>query len=181
MYWWNPKGAITILMLCKNMLSHKEHMMKITDFYVPLWIAPFEFHQYILSQTICHSGRVRILIKTRLKVKFDRFTIEKMSNFTFNRVLMSIRTRPQYFINIRIFTLQFFQNFWEFFNIVKKINLFRHDFLLLLSYTEFMKKYNVYNFKNPIHWFFIVFQSFFATVLGFVSWTHYYAISPLNN
>jgi hypothetical protein len=39
-------------------------------------------------------GRVRMLIKTRLKVKFDRFTIEKMSNFTFNRVLMSIRTRP---------------------------------------------------------------------------------------
>jgi hypothetical protein len=39
-------------------------------------------------------GRVRILIKNRLKVKFDRFTIEKMSNFTFNRVLMSIRTRP---------------------------------------------------------------------------------------
>jgi hypothetical protein len=39
-------------------------------------------------------GRVRILIKIRLKVNFDRFTIEKMSNFIFNRILMSIRTRP---------------------------------------------------------------------------------------
>jgi hypothetical protein len=39
-------------------------------------------------------GRVRILIKTRLKVNFDRFTMEKMSNFIFNRVLISIRTWP---------------------------------------------------------------------------------------
>ncbi len=43
------------------------------------------------------SGRVRILIKIRLKVNFDRFTMEKMSNFIFNRILMSIRTRPQKF------------------------------------------------------------------------------------
>jgi hypothetical protein len=39
-------------------------------------------------------GRVRILIKTRLKVKFDIFSIVNLSNFTFNRFLMSIRTRP---------------------------------------------------------------------------------------
>ncbi len=39
-------------------------------------------------------GRVRILIKTRLKINFDRFTMGKMSNFIFNRVLISIRTRP---------------------------------------------------------------------------------------
>jgi hypothetical protein len=41
-----------------------------------------------------HFGRVRILIKIRLKLNFDRFTMEKMSNFIFNRILMSIRTRP---------------------------------------------------------------------------------------
>jgi hypothetical protein len=39
-------------------------------------------------------GRVRILIKIRLKVKFDIFSIVNLSNFTFNRFLMSIRTRP---------------------------------------------------------------------------------------
>ncbi len=39
-------------------------------------------------------GRVRILIKTRLKINFDRFTMKNMSNFIFNRVLISIRTRP---------------------------------------------------------------------------------------
>jgi hypothetical protein len=41
-------------------------------------------------------GRVRILIKTRLKVKFDIFSIVNLSNFTFNRFLMSIRTRPNF-------------------------------------------------------------------------------------
>ncbi len=41
-------------------------------------------------------GRVRILIKTRLKINFDRFTMEKMSNFIFNQVLISIRTRPKW-------------------------------------------------------------------------------------
>jgi hypothetical protein len=40
-------------------------------------------------------GCVRILIKIRLKLNFDRFTMEKMSNFIFNRVLDSIRTRPK--------------------------------------------------------------------------------------
>ncbi len=44
-----------------------------------------------------YQGRVRILIKTRLKINFDRFTMEKMSNFIFNRILMSIRTRPKWF------------------------------------------------------------------------------------
>ncbi len=39
-------------------------------------------------------GRVRILTKIRLKLNFDRFSTEKMSNFIFNRLLMSIRTRP---------------------------------------------------------------------------------------
>jgi hypothetical protein len=41
-------------------------------------------------------GRVRILIKTRLKINFDRFTMKKVSNFIFNRVLISIRTRPYF-------------------------------------------------------------------------------------
>ncbi len=39
-------------------------------------------------------GRVRILIKTRLKIKFDIFPIVNLSKFIFNRVLISIRTRP---------------------------------------------------------------------------------------
>jgi hypothetical protein len=48
-----------------------------------------------ISLTATFLGRVRILIKIRLKVNFDRFTMEKMSNFIFNRVLMSIRTWPK--------------------------------------------------------------------------------------
>ncbi len=41
---------------------------------------------------ISKLGRVRKLFKIRLKLKFDRFTMEKMSNFNFNRILMSFRT-----------------------------------------------------------------------------------------
>jgi hypothetical protein len=47
-------------------------------------------------------GRVRILIKIRSKLKFDRFTMEKMSNSIFNRILMSIRTRPYCINNISV-------------------------------------------------------------------------------
>ncbi len=61
------------------------------------------FSKYLLSVYKNDLGRVRILIKTRLKLKFDRFTMDKMSNFIFNRVLMSIRTRPwNYLTNNKI-------------------------------------------------------------------------------
>jgi hypothetical protein len=46
------------------------------------------------SRYIHFYGRVRILIKTRLKIKFDIFPIVNLSKFIFNRVLISIRTRP---------------------------------------------------------------------------------------
>jgi hypothetical protein len=51
---------------------------------------------YVVYDKLLCLGRVRILIKTRLKVNFDRFTMEKMSNFIFNRVLISIRTWPKF-------------------------------------------------------------------------------------
>ncbi len=35
-------------------------------------------------------GRVRILIKIRLKIKFDIFSIVNLSKFNFDRILMSI-------------------------------------------------------------------------------------------
>jgi hypothetical protein len=46
------------------------------------------------SQSRIFLGRVRILIKILLNLNFDRFTMEKMSKFIFNQILMSIRTRP---------------------------------------------------------------------------------------
>jgi hypothetical protein len=62
-------------------------------------ISSFCTRHLILIDNCCLSkiklGRVRILIKIRLKLNFDRFTMEKMSNFIFNRILMSIRTRPK--------------------------------------------------------------------------------------
>jgi hypothetical protein len=33
--------------------------------------------------------------ESSLKLRFDRFTMGKMSNFNFNRILMSFRTRPK--------------------------------------------------------------------------------------
>jgi hypothetical protein len=45
-------------------------------------------------------GRVRILLKIRLKINFDIFSIVNLPKFNFNRVLMSIRTRPCNFIHI---------------------------------------------------------------------------------
>jgi hypothetical protein len=76
----------------------RNFVVKTCDFNVPQVtenLKKFYFRDHFKFH-IFNLGRVRILIKNRLKVKFDRFTIEKMSNFTFNRVLMSIRTRPKW-------------------------------------------------------------------------------------
>jgi hypothetical protein len=42
-----------------------------------------------------HLGCYRIVIKILLKVKFDIFSMENLSNFNFNLILMTIRKHPQ--------------------------------------------------------------------------------------
>jgi hypothetical protein len=65
-------------------------------------------NKLLIENILMYSGHVRILIKTRLKIKFDIFSIVNLSKFTFNRVLISIRTRPHYLINIYSVTLKDF-------------------------------------------------------------------------
>ncbi len=66
-------------------------------------------------------GRVRILIKIRLKLNFDRFTMEKLSNFTFNLILTK-RIQEK-----TIFCFQI-QEFWYFKSLVL-VSTFCVDFL----------------------------------------------------
>jgi hypothetical protein len=66
-------------------------------------------------------GRVRILIKIRLKLNFDRFTMEKMSNFIFNRILMSIRTRPLIIFDYFWLFLIIFDYCWLSFDPIKEL------------------------------------------------------------
>jgi hypothetical protein len=67
-------------------IAYDKKMQKLLKYY---------FYPNSTNPKNLYLGRVRILIKTRLKVKFDIFSIVNLSNFTFNRFLMSIRTRPE--------------------------------------------------------------------------------------
>ncbi len=54
------------------------------------WIF-FSIVTYIKAKQFWPLGWFWIVIRIKLKLKFDRFSIVKMSNFAFNRILMTIQ------------------------------------------------------------------------------------------
>jgi hypothetical protein len=71
-------------------------------------------------------GCFRIVIKIRLKIKFDRFSIVKMSNFTFNRISMTIRKHP----------------FWIFIYQKRLVIFLKESFLFISNWMREIKRNN---------------------------------------